>query len=327
MMEPSASAAPSCTWQWTRWGTCWPCTSARRARMIVPRSAVLLKPSRRPRAIASASPTWTSATLEIAPPEPPRHTHRVKGREAARGQEGFRAATTALGRGTLLCLGNALPSLGQGLRALRFNTRRHASRRLRLPHAQQGRSTGHWFLTASRTSANLFARGASAFLLGARSSPPFGLPTAILRVPILATTCGYKDAAEFDRPRLAGVSIPRTGMRISMLVWGQMWEQANIQKIEPVFAAFEADTPSARMTTLPNSLTDVNVRCRSNSSRSPATVTSRTRSRRSAGWIVPVTSVQAKTDPNRPKTCGCPAKSSASASKLLALRLHHQGMV
>ena len=24
--RPSASAAPSCTWRWTRWGTCWRCT-------------------------------------------------------------------------------------------------------------------------------------------------------------------------------------------------------------------------------------------------------------------------------------------------------------
>ncbi len=59
--------------------------------------------------------------------------HVVKLPEAKRG---LRAAAPALGRGTVLCVGNTVPPAGQGLRALRHNARRLPRHRIRRIHAQ-----------------------------------------------------------------------------------------------------------------------------------------------------------------------------------------------
>ncbi len=149
MTGPSASGARRCTWLWTRSATCSPCTSPRPTSATGLLSSASRPTSRMRPAKASSSPTSIRATRERRPPmlRQPRASRCTS--SSCPKRSGLRAAAAALGRGTVLCVGNTVPPAGQGLRALRHNARRLPRHRIRRIHAQTCRQSHAECITPS----------------------------------------------------------------------------------------------------------------------------------------------------------------------------------
>ena len=123
-MGPNAKRDQSCTWPWTHWGTCWPSMSHQPVGMTAPMWDALLPPFRRP---LTKTSSWPMLIRDIQVQNQTRRPARTGSRlksSSFRNQVRLCPAAASMGRRTIFRMGHAMPQARQGLRALRFNTRK-----------------------------------------------------------------------------------------------------------------------------------------------------------------------------------------------------------